>query len=124
MPLQILAEEISIDDRLIELKERYLNKALDYENPIIAELYEDFKNYSNGGILKIKTPLCHFHKNKSSLAQEADQAQAEFPADGNDFYSSYTAQAGLIEETADQAQAEFPAGDSNGIDDFYSSYNS
>ena len=53
-----LAQEISIDTRLNELKQRYVQKCIDLSNTIIVYLINEFKSYSNDRRITIWTPLC------------------------------------------------------------------
>jgi len=57
-PLRLLAEELKLEDRMRDLKKRYLAKCINFDNPIITNLIEEYNSYANGRSIKTKTPLC------------------------------------------------------------------
>jgi hypothetical protein len=57
-PLRLLSEEIKLEDRMRDLKKRYLAKCINFDNPVITNLIEEYNSYANGRSIKIKTPLC------------------------------------------------------------------
>ena len=93
--LHELAQEISIDTRLNDLKQRYIQKCIDHTNPVIVPLINEFKSYSNGRQITIRTPLCltdeiETHNDEPSYDPNSDHIQL---GDGQviqtDFYSSF-----------------------------------
>ncbi len=57
-PLRLLAKELKLEDRLRNLKKRYLSKCLESKNPILVNLISEYNAYANGRTLEVKTPLC------------------------------------------------------------------
>ena len=105
-PLRLLAKELTLVDRMRNLKKRYLAKCIESKNPIITKLINEYKAYANGRILPIKTPLCGILSNLSGLALPSssspiqsetirqEQLQYDYVLIGNqiietDFYSSF-----------------------------------
>ena len=83
-----LSNEITIQERMNELKKRYLQKVIEHKNPIITSLINEFKDYARGRVLRTKKPLCDV-----ILEIENETAQNPNPIQNNVIeglmYSSY-----------------------------------
>jgi hypothetical protein len=100
-PLRLLAEELKLEDRMRDLKKRYLAKCINFDNPIITNLIEEYNSYVNGRSIKIKTPLCGIQStppispinNSNSQTQPNRRAYNRIRAGSQvietDFYSSF-----------------------------------
>ena len=58
MLLEQFSKELKLEDRMRNLKKRYLSKCIEFDNPIITNLINEYNSYANGRSIKIKTPLC------------------------------------------------------------------
>jgi len=84
-----------------DLKKRYLAKCINFDNPIITNLIEEYNSYANGRSIKIKTPLCGIQStppisplnNSNSQTQPNRRAYNRIRAGSQvietDFYSSF-----------------------------------
>ena len=50
----------TIEERFHDLNSKYLRRCVLMENPIITNLFEDYKHYKNGRNVEIMTTLCHY----------------------------------------------------------------
>ena len=96
-PLLTLANEQTLLNRFKELKKRYIKKTMEFDNPIICPLIEEYKNFANGRNLAIRTPLCdiinQLEVSDHSLSPDlSNQYQNQYQHRiESDFYSSYNA---------------------------------
>ena len=56
-----------LEDRLRDLKIRYVNKAIASDNPLIATAYEDYKRFKGGRELAKRTLLDTFYQKQNIL---------------------------------------------------------
>ena len=53
-----LAQDITMDERLGNLKENYFKKAIKHKNPLIMQLIEEYKSFKNGRSISTPTVFC------------------------------------------------------------------
>ena len=87
-----------LEERLIELKQRFINKSIEFQNPVIVPLISDYNSYKGGRNIIIKTPLCAaIPINSTSETEPADDDEdggmyssyVAHPQQHDDMYSSY-----------------------------------
>lgn len=54
------ANDITMDERLSNLKENYFKKAIKYKNPLICQLIEEYKSFKGGRDISVPTAFCGF----------------------------------------------------------------
>ena len=96
--LHAIAGEITLEERLIESKQRFINKSIEFQNPVIVPLISDYNSYKGGRNIIIKTPLCAaIPINSTSETEPADDDEdggmyssyVAHPQQHDDMYSSY-----------------------------------
>ena len=53
-----LANDISLEERLCNLKENYLKKSISNKNPLIIQLVEEYRNFKNGRVVTVPMVFC------------------------------------------------------------------
>jgi hypothetical protein len=53
-----IANDITMEERLSNLKENYLKKAIKHKNPLICQLIEEYNCFRGGHMISVPTVFC------------------------------------------------------------------